>query len=121
MLSMIIKKIFYKCKECKKMYAFELGKPYSKICPICDIEMDMDGIYDCDTELAEKAQNTPSYNPITDPSSPYYKPIIKCPTCQSTNVNKIGAGERVVSVATLGPFSNKINKTFKCRSCGYTW
>lgn len=45
----------------------------------------------------------------------------KCPTCQSTNIQKIGATERVVSVATLGIFSKKINKSFKCKNCGYTW
>lgn len=46
---------------------------------------------------------------------------IKCPTCQSTNVKKIGTGERVASVAMMGVFSKKINKSFKCNSCGYTW
>lgn len=45
----------------------------------------------------------------------------KCPTCSSTNVQKIGAGERVASVAILGLFSKKINKSFKCKNCGYTW
>ena len=49
------------------------------------------------------------------------KPIPKCPTCQSTNTQKIGTGERVVSVAMMGIFSKKINKSFKCNSCGYTW
>lgn len=47
--------------------------------------------------------------------------IPKCPTCQSTNIQKIGTGERVASVATLGLFSKKINKSFKCKNCGYTW
>ena len=45
----------------------------------------------------------------------------KCPTCSSTNVKKIGTGERAVSVAMLGIFSKKINKSFKCKNCGYTW
>ena len=45
----------------------------------------------------------------------------KCPTCSSTNVQKIGTGERAVSVAVLGIFSKKINKSFKCNNCGYTW
>ena len=45
----------------------------------------------------------------------------KCPTCQSTNIKKIGTGERAVSVATFGLFSKKINKSFKCNGCGYTW
>lgn len=45
----------------------------------------------------------------------------KCPTCGSTNVAPIGGLERGVSVAALGLFSKKINKSFKCGNCGYTW
>lgn len=44
-----------------------------------------------------------------------------CPHCKSTNISKIGTGERVGSIAMLGIFSKKINKSFKCKSCGYTW
>jgi len=46
---------------------------------------------------------------------------VKCPTCGSTNVQKIGAVERTASVIGLGIFSKKINKSFKCKNCGYTW
>lgn len=49
------------------------------------------------------------------------KSTITCPTCKSTNVQKIGNGERIVSIAMLGLFSKKINKSFKCKQCGYTW
>ncbi len=45
----------------------------------------------------------------------------KCPTCGSLNVRHISGGERVASVGFLGIFSKKINKTFKCGNCGYTW
>ena len=45
----------------------------------------------------------------------------KCPHCQSTNIRKIGTGERVVSVVGLGLLSKKINKTWKCNNCGHTW
>lgn len=45
----------------------------------------------------------------------------KCPTCRSTNIRKIGTGERVASVVGFGIFSKKINKTWKCNNCGYTW
>lgn len=45
----------------------------------------------------------------------------KCPTCGSTNIKKISTMERAVSVGTLGLFSKKINKSFKCGNCGYTW
>ena len=46
---------------------------------------------------------------------------IKCPTCGSNNTNKISGTERAVSVMGLGLFSKKINKSFKCKNCGYTW
>lgn len=49
------------------------------------------------------------------------KNIPKCPTCQSTNIQKINGLERGVSVAAWGLFSKKINKSFKCKNCGYTW
>ena len=45
----------------------------------------------------------------------------KCPTCGSTNIQKIGTGERAVSILGLGLFSKKINKTWKCSNCGHTW
>ena len=45
----------------------------------------------------------------------------KCPTCGSLNVRHISGGERVTSVGFFGIFSKKINKTFKCGNCGYTW
>ena len=45
----------------------------------------------------------------------------KCPTCQSTNIRKIGSGERVASVVGLGLFSRKINKTWMCNNCKHTW
>ena len=47
--------------------------------------------------------------------------VSKCPTCGSTNVRKMGGVERGASIAAFGIFSKKINKTFKCGNCGYTW
>lgn len=67
-----------------------------------------------DTDLAEQRKNQ---NPIV----PSNKPIITCPTCSSTNIRKMSGIERGASIATFGLFSKKINKTFKCNGCGYTW
>lgn len=47
--------------------------------------------------------------------------VPKCPTCQSTNIRKMGGVERGASIWAFGLFSKKINKTFKCNQCGYTW
>lgn len=45
----------------------------------------------------------------------------KCPTCGSTNIKPITATERATSIIGLGIFSKKINKTYKCLNCKYTW
>lgn len=45
----------------------------------------------------------------------------ECPTCHSKNVQSISGIERGASIIGLGIFSKKINKSFKCRHCGYTW
>jgi transposase-like protein len=45
----------------------------------------------------------------------------ECPTCHSKNVSKIGFFDRTTSVLALGLFSKKINKSFKCNNCKYTW
>ena len=47
--------------------------------------------------------------------------VPKCPTCGSTNIRKMGGVERGASILAFGIFSKKINKTFKCENCGYTW
>lgn len=46
---------------------------------------------------------------------------VHCPYCKSTNVKKISGTERVASVAMMGIFSKKINKSFKCNACGGTF
>lgn len=47
--------------------------------------------------------------------------VPKCPTCGSTNIRKMSGVERGASISAFGIFSKKINKTFKCGNCGYTW
>ena len=64
-------------------------------------------------------------------NNPYYRDAFnnttsiintpKCPTCQSTNIQKIGKLEHAASVGVFGLFSKKINKTFECNNCGYSW
>lgn len=46
---------------------------------------------------------------------------LHCPTCGSTNIKKLDVVDRAVSVGFFGIFSNKINKSFKCKDCGCTW
>lgn len=48
-----------------------------------------------------------------------YQP--ECPTCHSKNIQRISGIERGASIMGLGIFSKKINKSYKCKHCGYTW
>ena len=48
-----------------------------------------------------------------------YQP--ECPTCHSKNVKAISNAERGASILGFGIFSKKINKSFQCKHCGYTW
>ena len=105
-------------------------------CPYCNIKF-KDSIYGTSKECSDYTKNHPELKESPEFSIEAYNkrinyvPVeygnssssngIKCPTCQSTNISKIGTAERVGSVAMLGIFSKKINKSFKCKSCGYTW
>lgn len=44
-----------------------------------------------------------------------------CPNCNSTNIRPISGLNRGASIAMFGIFSKKINKSFECLNCRYTW
>ena len=121
---MIINKDFYRCPKCGEFYTFDTSKSYTAICPKCNCELEFRFNGDCDPERAERVRKgIPAYHydPTTDPDSPLYIPVITCPTCSSTNVKKISKAARAFSIGTWGLASNKINKSFECKTCGYTW
>lgn len=44
-----------------------------------------------------------------------------CPYCGSLNVERLSFTQKAVSIGSLGILSNKIGKTYQCRSCKSTW
>ena len=48
-------------------------------------------------------------------------PLPHCPTCNSTNLEKISTTSKFISFATAGVISNSFGKTFHCKKCGYRW
>ena len=54
-------------------------------------------------------------NQQTDQNKP------KCPTCNSTNIQKISATSKVVGASLFGLFSKNATSQFKCNNCGYKW
>lgn len=118
------KKFVYMCMgEClsNPFKEFDEYKGDVQVCPDCGSRLEYyeTETIDNDTDLVvehfiaeESKKNTHNAHLSNQP---------KCPTCGSTNVQKITGFERGISVATLGLFSKKINKSFKCNKCGYTW
>lgn len=51
------------------------------------------------------------------------KPVNRptCPTCGSTNVEKISAAAKVGGAAMFGLLSKTARSQFKCKNCGYKW
>jgi DNA-directed RNA polymerase subunit RPC12/RpoP len=46
----------------------------------------------------------------------------RCPTCNSSDIEKISASDKVGSALLFGVFSiGQISKTFRCKNCGYKW
>lgn len=45
----------------------------------------------------------------------------QCPSCGSTNIVKISAISRTISVELAGLASSSIGKQFQCKRCGYKW
>lgn len=48
-------------------------------------------------------------------------PVPKCPTCGSSNVEKISTAKKAIGFATVGVFSSNFGKTMHCKQCGYKW
>lgn len=47
--------------------------------------------------------------------------IPKCPTCGSTNIEKISIGKKAFGGAMFGIFSSDIRNTMHCKNCGAKW
>ncbi|MGI5927648.1 MAG: hypothetical protein ACOX8A_10825 [Thermacetogeniaceae bacterium] len=74
-----------------------------------------------DEELYSSMWNGSFQQVLSNTIAKINRPIPKCPTCGSKEIVNISFTERAASVLFLGLFSKKINKTFKCSNCNYTW
>lgn len=45
----------------------------------------------------------------------------KCPTCNSTNIEKISVGKKAVGGFMFGLLSSDVRKSMHCKNCGYKW
>lgn len=96
---------FVTCIECGEFY--DINEIPSRICPKCGGKLLPDSEYFA-REVGFVEQPTPQNIP-------------KCPTCGSTNVEKISTAKKAFGFAMVGLFSSNLGKTMHCKNCGYKW
>ena len=121
----------YKCLNnewCDKEYVSPSGKHNDfPQCPNCGSPMQYIESFDKNqngkiiNHRIEQSKTNLKSNPkitkiITSESN-----VPKCPTCGSTKIKPITTIDRMFSVGIFGLASNKINKSYKCTMCKYTW
>lgn len=111
----------YRCEKCKFQSSFIPGQQIVKKCKVCGSEMTLYYTRDYNPQNGLNAIKDSNNYTTNKQQKQSQSNIPKCPTCGSTNISKIGFGERMLSVGTFGLLSKKMNKTFKCKNCGYTW
>lgn len=111
----------YYCKKCGISKYIITGQEFDGVCKCCKQIMDFEGENEYRPNNGLKAINDCNTNSLNSEFVKPSKPTISCPYCKSTNTKKISATERVASIAMLGIFSRKINKSFKCNNCGGTF
>lgn len=47
--------------------------------------------------------------------------IPHCPTCNSTNIEKISVGKKMKGSFLFGIFSSDVRNQMHCKDCGYKW
>ena len=97
-----------KCPLCGKEYL----KP-KKICDKCDMLLVRLSQYEQlqinPIEFKQAQENLKQQN------------IPKCPTCGSTNIEKISDMKKAAGFLTVGVFSKNFGKTYHCKNCDYKW
>ena len=112
--------VYAECEVCKKIMKFKER----------DIEQILEGVEcfcgnvsTCIGGMPVKQAPVPArpVQPVvqqviySQPSGP------RCPTCGSTNIQKISLASKAVGGYMFGILSSNIRNTFKCNSCGYKW
>ena len=116
------------CPICRSLYPSDFSK-----CERCNEQLIDNEIYKKWNDIQKSnyqkkykskyqtSEQTIIINKPTQPSQPTPQNIPKCPTCGSTNVEKISTAKKAFGFALVGLFSSNLGKTMHCRNCGYKW
>lgn len=108
------KKLIRKCTLCGCEYL----KPQA-ICPKCNIVLMKLSDYEQLNMDANRANFQKEVKRQENLLQEQNKP--KCPTCGSTNIEKISTTSKAIGFMAVGVFSSNFGKTMHCKNCGYKW
>ena len=100
-----------KCKNCKRKYP----KIFIK-CPKCNQQL-----IKLSTENKQLDKQVNEIRKEIQEHQEKQQNIPKCPTCGSTNIEKISTTKKAVGFVAVGIFSSNFGKTMHCKQCGYKW
>lgn len=118
-----MKMITYFCNNCLEPHVFNPDNDNGNfLCPTCGNEMEYWCTEDIDS-TTNKVTNRSSEkgNPEYYQSSSSQQPTPKCPTCGSTDIEKISLTSKAVGGFMFGMFSSNVRNTMHCKHCGYKW
>lgn len=115
---------FTECDICKRVMKFrkkDIGvlEEEGVECFCGNISNTIDGMPVKESPMPAKDQPVPQKAVqqvvYAQPSGP------RCPTCGSTNIQKISLASKAVGGYMFGILSSNVRNTFKCNNCGYKW
>lgn len=110
--------ILAQCEECGKIlkfYEYQLDEISQGIECFCgNISNEITG-------LPHQRENKVQVTYIQPQHQTVDVGIPKCPTCGSSNVQRISGARKVGGAVMFGLFSSSIRKSFMCKDCGYRW
>ena len=109
----IDKKLIRKCPACGREYL----KP-TRYCEKCHLLLFRLSEYE---RLNMEANRATLQKMLNENDNPKQQNTPKCPTCGSTNIEKISAGKKAIGFVAVGVFSSNLGKTMHCKNCGYKW
>ena len=111
--------IFAECEVCKKVLKFkeqDVGRLSEGVECFCgNVSDQIVGMPIKAAPVSATPQRMVQQVVYAQPSGP------RCPTCQSTNIQKISLATKAVGGYMFGIFSSNVRNTFKCNNCGYKW
>lgn len=115
----------YSCPKCQINKYIPSDQEFDGICKVCKNKMIFEGesksyepnVHNLRTITSNPGK--PSWETKPDPPEPVCVP--KCPTCGSTNVQKISGAKRWLTTGLFGLASGDLGKSMRCKNCGYKW